>query len=109
MQQRGQPAFLITAQQTPIVQRIANALPTVTAKILRELARIRCGIGFPCFPGKLNTKSRGERSLRNERRSVRIDKRTPALFEILRVERAAAKLGQIKIGTKQPRREARIQ
>ena len=103
MQQRGQPALFIATQQVPIVQGGAQASPTVTAKIFRQLAGVRYGICLSRFPGELNTKSWGERSLWNERRTIWLDKRMPALLEVLRVKRPAVKFGEIKIGTKQPR------
>ena len=103
MKQRGQPAFFIAAQQAPIVQGTAQTSPTVTAKIFRQLARVRYGICLSRFLGELNTKSGGERSLWNERRTIWLDERMPALLQILRMEWPAVKLGEIKIRTKQPR------
>ena len=103
MKQRGQPASFTAVQQIPFVQGNAQTSPAITSKTFGQLARIRYGIFLLCLPSELNAKSRGERPLRNERRTIRVDKGTPALFEILRVKRAAVKPGEIKIGTKQPR------
>ena len=102
MEQRSQPALVLATQQAPVVQGDTQASPTVTAKVFRQLARVRYGIGLSRFLGELNAKSGGERSLWNKRRTIWLDKRMPALPQILRMKRPAIKLGEIEIGTKQP-------
>ena len=109
MKQAGQAGFFLAAQQGPLVQGNAQTSPTVAAKIFGQLTRIRYSIGLSRFPGELNTKSGRKRPLRNKRQTVRLDKRAPARFETLRMQRAAIEVGKIKIGTKHPGREARIQ
>ena len=102
MEQRSQPALFIATQQAPLVQGGAQASPTVTAKVVRQLARVRYRIGRSGFLGELNAKSGGEGSLWDKRRTIRLDKRKPALLQILRMKRPAVKLGEVEIGTKQP-------
>jgi len=109
MKQASQPGFLLAAQQGPFVQGNAQTSPTVAAKTFGQVTRIRYGVCLSRFPGELNTKSGRKRPLRNKWRAVRLNKSAPALFEILRMQRAAIEIGKIKIGTKQPGREARIQ
>lgn len=106
MEQRSQPALVMASQQAPVVQGGAKASPAVTANVFWQLARVAYGIGLSRFLGELNPKSGGERSLRSKRRPIWLDKRMPALLQILRMKRPAVKLGEIEIGTKQPGREA---
>lgn len=106
MEQRGQPAFFIAGQQAPAVQCAAKTSPTITAQTLWEVTRVRYGVCLSCFARELDTEPRRESALRNKRGTVRLDKRLPARLDILRMERAAVELGEIKIGAKQPRREA---
>ena len=109
MKQGSQPGFFLAAQQGPFVQGNAQASPTVAAKTFGKFTRIRYSVCLSRFPGELNTKSGRKRPLRNKWQTVRLDKRAPALFKILRMKRPAIEVGKIKIWTKQPSREARIQ
>jgi hypothetical protein len=109
MKQGSQPGFFLAGQRGPFVQGNAQTSPTVAAKTFGQFTWIRYSVCLPRFPRELNTKSGRERPLRNKWQAVRLNKRAPALFEILRMKWSAIKVGKIKIRTKQPRREARIQ
>lgn len=106
MKQGSQPGFFLAAQQGPFVQGNAQTSPTVAAKTFGQFARIRYSVCLSGVPGELNTKSGRKRPLRNKWQAARLNERAPALFEIPRMQRAAIKVGKIKIRTKQPRREA---
>jgi len=105
MEQRSQPALFMATQRAPVVQGGAQASPTVTAKVVRQLARVRYRIGRSGFLGELNAKSGGEGSLWDKRRTIWLDKRIPALLQILRMKQPAVKRGEVEIGTKQPSRK----
>lgn len=109
MKQRSQPVSFLAAQQGPFVQGNAQTSPTVAAKIFGQFARIRYSVCLSRFPGELNAKSGRKRPLWNKWQAARLNKRSPALFKILRMKWPAVKVGKIKIRTKQPRRKARIQ
>lgn len=109
MKQGSQPGFFLAAQRGPFVQGNAQASPTAAAKTFGQFTRIRYSVGLSRFPGELNTKSGRKSPLRNKWQTIRLNKRAPALFKILRMQRAAIKVGKIKVWTKQPSREARIQ
>lgn len=85
MKQRGEPRFFIIVQRGPFVQSNAQTPPTISAKSFGQFTRIGQGICQSCFLGELNSESRRERPLWKKRRAVRLDKRTPAFFEILRM------------------------
>ena len=102
MKQGSQPQSFLATQQGPFVQGNAQTSPTAAAKTFRQFTRIRYSVCLSAS-GRVECEIGRKRPLRNKRQTVRLNKRAPALFEILRMQRTAIEVGEIKIRTKQPR------